>query len=123
MKTLFTLFFQIILLTGIFMVGQELVRWLHLPVPGSVVGLFLLLILLQTKVIKLKWIEKGGNLLVAELLLFFIPATVGLMNYTDVLKNYGWQILLIILISTALVMASTGMIAELIFKRKGDSTT
>jgi holin-like protein len=94
---LFTIIFQVLLLTVFFLLGESIVKLLHLPLPGSIAGLVILFLLLHFKVIKLRWIEKGGNLLLAELLLFFIPAVVGLINYTDVIKHYGLQILAIIM--------------------------
>jgi holin-like protein len=115
---IFTTFLQIILLTIIFLLGEGIVRLFHLPVPGSIIGLVILFVLLQLKIIKLSWVEKGGNLLLAELLLFFIPAVVGLINYTDVIKQYGLQIMTVIAVSTVLVMSVTGVVAELVAKRK-----
>ncbi|MDQ0243932.1 holin-like protein [Bacillus fengqiuensis] len=118
----FTIFFQVALLTILFLLGESIVKLFHLPLPGSIAGLVILFLLLHFKVIKLRWIEKGGNLLLAELLLFFIPAVVGLINYTDVIKHYGLQILAIITVSTVLVMSVTGLIAELAANRKEEKT-
>lgn len=47
-----------------------LARTLHLPVPGSILGMVVLFILLQTRVVKLRWIEVGAAWLLGELLLF-----------------------------------------------------
>ncbi|MEH7604640.1 CidA/LrgA family protein, partial [Priestia megaterium] len=69
----------------------------------------------------LSWVEQGGTLLVGELLLFFIPAVVGLINYGDVLMHFGIQIVIIITISTIIVMSITGIIAEHISRRKEGS--
>ncbi|MDY0394498.1 CidA/LrgA family protein [Virgibacillus halophilus] len=103
-------------LFAIFM--NKLAEWLHLAVPGSIIGLVLLFVLLQTGLIKLKWIEIGGSWLVAELLLFFIPSAVGLLQYQDILMSNGWKIIMIICISTFLVMAGSGFLAEKLTKRK-----
>ncbi|MFC3884322.1 CidA/LrgA family protein [Bacillus songklensis] len=119
---IFTILLQMILLTVIFLLGEGIVRLFHLPVPGSIIGLAILFLLLQLKIIKLSWIEKGGNLLLANLLLFFIPAVVGLINYTDVIKQYGIQIMAVIVVSTVLVMSVTGLVAELVSKRKEEKS-
>lgn len=112
---------QILLLTALFLIGESISQWFDLPVPGSIIGFFLLFFLLYFKVIKLSWVEQGGTLLVGELLLFFIPAVVGLMNYGDVLMHFGIQIVIIITISTIIVMSVTGIIAEHISRRKEGS--
>ncbi|MDA3086516.1 CidA/LrgA family protein, partial [Campylobacter sp. CS_ED1] len=49
-------------------------------------------------------IEYGADLILAELLLFFIPPVVGIIQYQELLIASGLRILLVILISTALVM-------------------
>ena len=46
---------------GITMIGEFLNKLLPLPVPAGVYGLFLLLLLLCTKVLKLEAIEATGN--------------------------------------------------------------
>ncbi len=79
-------------------------KLLNLPVAPGVLGFFLLLFLLEMKWLKLASIEYGANLILAELLLFFIPPVVGVIQYQDLLLVSGWKILLVILISTALVM-------------------
>ncbi len=85
MKKLFIGVTQILLLFSYTLIMEKISALLHLKVPGSILGLILLFILLQTKVIKLKWIEVGGNWLVAELLLFFIPSAVGVIQYKQLL--------------------------------------
>lgn len=91
---------------------------LHLKIPGSILGLVVLFILLQTKIVKLKWIEIGGNWLVAELLLFFIPSAVGIVQYKHLLMDNGVKIITVIFISSSLVMICSGLLAERMAKRK-----
>lgn len=109
---------QVALLMGFSELLNVLVRWLHLPVPGSIIGIALVFILLQTKVIKLEWVELGANWLLAELLLFFIPSAVGIMNYIPMLEHDGVRIIVIVILSTILVMVSSGLLAGTMAKRK-----
>lgn len=109
---------QVALLMGFSELLNVLVRWLHLPVPGSIIGIALVFILLQTKVIKLEWVELGANWLLAELLLFFIPSAVGIMNYIPMLEHDGVRIVVIVILSTILVMVSSGLLAGTMAKRK-----
>lgn len=103
----------------VFSLGMDqLARVLHLPVPGSILGMVILFLLLQAGVVKLRWIEVGAGWLLGELLLFFIPSAVGIMNYVPMLEQDGLQILFIVLLSTFLVMACTGLVASRIAKRK-----
>jgi holin-like protein len=85
---------------------------LNIKIPGSIIGMILLFILLQTKVIKLSWIETGGSWLLAELLLFFVPSAVGIMQYQHLLMDNGLKILVIIISSSLIVMIGSGLLAE-----------
>jgi holin-like protein len=85
---------------------------LNIKIPGSIIGMILLFILLQTKVIKLSWIETGGSWLLAELLLFFVPSAVGIMQYQHLLVDNGLKILVIIISSSLIVMIGSGLLAE-----------
>ena len=68
---------------GITMIGEFLNKLLPLPVPAGVYGLFLLLLLLCTKVMKLEDIEATGNFLLDTMPIMFIPASVGLIDSYD----------------------------------------
>lgn len=118
MKNIMKGILQVAVLMGFSELLNALVRWLHLPVPGSIIGIAVVFILLQTKVIKLEWVEIGANWLLAELLLFFIPSAVGIMNYIPMLEHDGVRIVAIVILSTILVMVSSGLLAGMMAKRK-----
>lgn len=117
-KTISVIALQVSVLTLISVAMNSLALWLHLPIPGSILGIAVLFTLLKTNVIKLTWIEKGANWLLAELLLFFIPAAVGVMKYIPLLEHDGVRILFVVILSTVIVMASSGLVASRIGKRK-----
>lgn len=118
LKSLLAGIIQVAVLFFLSMAMNKLADLLHLKIPGSILGIVLIFILLQTKVIKLEWIERGANWLLAELLLFFIPSAVGVMQYIPLLENEGLQILLVVVLSTVIVMLSSGIVASRIVKRK-----
>ncbi|MBT2763760.1 CidA/LrgA family holin-like protein [Paenibacillus sp. FSL W8-0187] len=101
---------------------DQLAAWLNIGIPGSILGIVVLFILLETKVLRLEWIELGANWLLAELLLFFIPAAVGIMKYFPMLEAEGLQILAVVLFSTVIVMVSSGLTAGFISSRKERKT-
>lgn len=118
MKQTGTILFQVVILLVISLMMNGLVQLLQLPIPGSIIGMLLLFILLKTGIVKLRWIEAGASWLLAEMLLFFIPSAVGIMNHLDLMRQSGLSILLVILISTFVVMALSGLAAQAITKRK-----
>ncbi len=118
MKTIGKIVFQVAILILISIAMNFLAEWLHLPIPGSILGIIVLFALLKMNVIKLSWIEQGANWLLAELLLFFIPAAVGVMKYIPLLEHDGVRILIVVISSTVIVMVSSGLIASKITKRR-----
>lgn len=100
--------------------GNDLAQRFELPLPGSMVGTILLFLCLWQGWLPLKWIEDSANLLLNHLLLFFIPAAVGIMKYPELIIQNGFALLTTIAISTALVMAGTGLCAEKLQERKGE---
>ncbi len=109
---------QVVLLFFISIAMNWLAELLHLPIPGSILGIIVIFALLKMNMIKLTWIEQGANLLLAELLLFFIPSAVGIMKYIPLLESDGLRILVVVISSTFIVMLSSGLIASRITKRK-----
>lgn len=100
---------------------NKLVEFLHWDIPGSILGVVLLFALLQAKIIRLEWVEVGGNWLLGELLLFFIPSAVGIVQYKEFLMSNGVFILIAIILGTMIVMAFTGVLADKIAGKKGEN--
>ena len=104
---------QIVLLGLIWLAGEAVVRLTGLPVPGGIVGLALLLVLLATGRISLQSLRQGANWFLAEMLLFFVPAVLAVLNYPQLLGLLGLKILAVILCGTVSVMGVTAMTVEL----------
>ena len=117
LKKLNTASYQIIIILAVWSCADVLQKLLNLPVASGVLGFFLLLFLLEMKWLKLAHVVRGADLLLAELLLFFIPPVVGVIQYPDLLIASGWKILLVILISTALVMMVSVYSVRLLLKQ------
>ncbi|WP_379156910.1 CidA/LrgA family protein [Paenibacillus sp. sgz5001063] len=109
---------QIAGLTLFSMMVNSLTPYLHIPIPGSIIGMILLFALLESGMIRLNWVEVGASWLLAELLLFFIPSAIGVMNYSKLLEADGLQVLAVVLVGTFAVMASSGLLTGAIFKVK-----
>ena len=98
--------------------GTALRTSLHIPIPGSIIGLVVLFLLLQTRAVRLKWVELGATWLIAELLLLFIPSAVGVVEYSRFIATEGLQTVCVILLSTVTVMIVTGGMTELLVRRQ-----
>ena len=80
---------QVLLYAGLFVFAEYLVGWLHLPLPANLVGMVLMLTLILCRVIPLSWVRAGARWLLAEMLLFFVPAVVAVVNYAQLLMVDG----------------------------------
>ncbi|HJV49448.1 MAG TPA: CidA/LrgA family protein [Geothrix sp.] len=109
-------FAQVLGLVALWWGSDQVVHGLHLPLPGSVLGLGLLVLLLRTGLLPLAWIKEGADWLLAEMLLFFIPAVVAVVQYPSVILRAGWQLLVVILVGTVGVMVGTALVVERVFR-------
>lgn len=93
-------------------IGTEIQKIFHLPLAGSIVGLFLFYLLLQFKIVPLTWVEDGANFLLKMMVFFFIPSVVGIMDVaSEITLNYI-LFFAVIIIGTCIVALSSGYIAE-----------
>lgn len=74
----------ILTLTFIVETFKELVP---LPVPSSVYGLVLMLLLLKFKILNISAIKDASKLLIETMPIMFIPAAVGLLNAWNVIRD------------------------------------
>lgn len=81
--------------------------------PGSIIGMILLLIALITKVVKIDDVDAVGTFLTNNMAFFFIPAAVSVMEYFDFLQSIVIQILLICLISVIITFFIVGYVVKL----------
>ena len=93
-------------------IGTWLVNALHIPLPGSIIGLVLLLIGLITKIVPTWLVKEGAGFLIAVLTLLFVPATVGIIQFPQLLSAYGVLLVLIVCMSTFIAFVLTGKLAK-----------
>jgi holin-like protein len=91
-------------------------RRLRLPVPGSILAMGLLLALLLGGVVPATSLRRGADWLLAEMLLFFIPAVMAVWQHLPLLRAEGVRILAVILVGTVLVMGTTALLVDLVFR-------
>ncbi|MBC2691232.1 CidA/LrgA family protein [Pseudomonas kielensis] len=111
-KKLARLLAELLVLAAIYLLGCQLALWLAWPIPGGVLGLALLLLVFALGWVKPAALQRGAGLLMAEMLLFFIPALMSLLDYGGLLRHEGWRILVVIAVSTLLVMLVTAFTVE-----------
>ncbi len=111
------LFREALIIFGIYLLGEFISSMLHLPIPGNILGMIILFILLYTKVIKVDSISNITNFLLDHLAFFFIPAGVGLMTSLGIIKSTWWQLLLVCILTTTIVIGVTGIVVQAISRK------
>lgn len=99
------------------LLGEVLSASMSLPVPGSVLGMGLLLAALLIGWVEVAWIEEAADLLLSNMALFFVPAGVGVMVYADLISREWLPISVGLVLSTFIVMAVTGWVEQSLSSR------
>ncbi|GGA78777.1 hypothetical protein GCM10011491_02470 [Brucella endophytica] len=107
---------QVALLSGFWLAGEGLVRVLGLPIPGGIAGMLLLLGLLASGRISLFSMKRGAEWLLAEMLLFFVPAVLAIIDHREFIGLLGLKILGVILVGTLVVMSVTALTVDLCYR-------
>lgn len=109
---------QMGLILVILFIGQVLSKLFRLPMPGTIMGMILLLILLLLKVIKTDWINDITDVLLKHLPLMFIPSGVAIINHYGSLKGNIIKLFFILFVSIILVMVVTGRVVQYLINKK-----
>lgn len=88
-------------------IGELISRITGIPVPGSVLGMLLMLIAFFIKDDLIDTIRPTGGVLLSNLSLLFVPAGVGIMRHGQRFMDEGVGIIAVILISTVIAMLVT----------------
>jgi holin-like protein len=99
-------------LAAIWFVADLVARKLALPVPGGVVGLLALLALLFCGGVAPRWVKAGADWLLADMLLFFIPAAVAAVQYGGLFMEDGWRLALVVVGGTLMVMVAVAFAVD-----------
>ena len=108
------LYVQLTLIFTISLIGEIISDGLHLPIPGSMIGLLILFLLLQFKLLRMRHVNMVGNFLLANMTILFLPPAVGIMDKFHVIAPYLLPIILIILGAIVLNVIVIALVVQFI---------
>ena len=113
-------FNQLAIILGIWAVGEYISSMISgfVLIPGSIVGMILLFLMLQFKIISIESIDSISGFFLDNMALFFVPAGVSLIKSMDLIKQNRILLVLAIFVTTVIVMWCTGIVVEIMMKRK-----
>lgn len=107
---------QFMIIMMISFAGEVLKYLIPLPVPASIYGLVIMLVLLGTKILPLENVKDAGLFLVEIMPVMFIPAAVGLMDSWEDLKPIIIPFIIITFFVTVIVMVCGGHMTQFIIR-------
>jgi len=108
---------QLALVLTFWLAGQAIVSLTHLPVPGGVIGMLVVLLLLATRRLSILSIRRGAEWLISDMVLFFVPAVLAVLDHRELLGLVGLKVFAVIAGSTLAVMSVTGLAVDLCYRR------
>ena len=108
--------FQILLMLAFWLAGEAIVRATGLPLPGAIVGMFVVSALLGSKRLSVLTVRRGARWFLAEMLLFFVPAVLALLDHPEFLGILGLKVLAVVALGTLLVMTVTALFIDLCYR-------
>lgn len=113
------IFNQLGIIFGIWAVG-ELISSLcssFIKIPGTIVGMIMLFLLLQFKIIKEETIKDVADFLLSNMSIFFVPAGVSLINSLGLIGDNMVVLLLSVTVATMIIMLATGKTVDIMINK------
>ena len=116
LQHLFKVVLQVVVLSCIWLSMDVLRQHFGWSMPAGLIGFGLLAAGLFSGVIKVQWLKGGTNWLLAEMLLFFVPAVLVVTEYPELIQHQGLRILAVIISSTLCVMVATAWAVDRVYR-------
>lgn len=107
---------QFAIILAVTCIGEILKYFIPLPIPASIYGLVLMLVLLMTRRVRLESVKETAEFLIEIMPMMFIPAAVGLLVSWEQLKPILIPVVVITVVSTFAVMIVTGKVTDFLTK-------
>ena len=106
----------VVLLACLF-VGDAVSSALHLPLPGSVVGMVLLAAALRSGLLPLAWVRPAADALIRHMQLLYIPPGVGVMAYFGLIRREWLPLVAAGVVGMAAVLLVVGILQQRLERR------
>lgn len=103
------------------LVGEILQAVIPLPVPAAIYGMVLLLLALWTGLLKPEKVKDVSSFLISIMPVLFVAPAVGILEHWGILAPNLLPICMIVVVSTVLVFAVSGLVTKLLQKKGGES--
>lgn len=102
------------------LIGEVIVLFARLPIPGPVIGLLLLFLALSMRGRLAEPLRDTANGILQHLSLLFVPAGVGVMVHFSRVSGEWLPIVAAVLISTALAIGVSALVMRALMRGRSD---
>ncbi len=97
----------------LFLTGGTLLNYFFIPIiPGSVIGMILLFIALQLKIVKEEHLKGVVEFMIGNMSIFFLPAAAGIMVSMPLISADIGAISVTVLVTTVATLLSVGFVHQ-----------
>lgn len=109
---------QVLIILFFSFLGEVLQSLIPLPIPAAIYGLILMLLALAFKILKPEAVQEASHFLINIMPLMFVAPAVNILSYWDILSPNIVPIAVIVVVSTILVFAVSGLVTRLLHKKE-----
>ncbi len=109
---------QLTIILAISFIAEMMSASLPGRVPGSIYGLVLMFLAFYFKILKVSHVRDAAAFFIEVMPVVFIPAGVAILVAKEAILSNLIPILTITLVSTVVVIASSGLVAQVVYSRK-----
>lgn len=112
-KYFIKLIWQFSIIFGFYFIGNAISSRLSLIIPGSIIGMILLLVSLKLSIVKLNWIKELSTLMLDNMMVFFIPSAVSVLVSYQLFSDKLFEIMTVLILSSVLTFIASALVTEL----------
>ncbi|UCZ52857.1 CidA/LrgA family protein [Bacillus shivajii] len=109
----------LLLIFAVYIVGMQINSHILPWVPGSIIGMLLMFTLLMIFGEKLSvWLQDAAKLLIKYMPLFFVPVTVGIIQYENLASVFGVFFFGLMMVSSLLMIFLVSVVLDQVEAKK-----
>lgn len=93
-------------------IGNMISFLLPVSIPGSIIGMILMLFALERDIVCLDQVEGISQILIAHMVIIFMPGTINLISIYPEIAHYLLKLVLIAAFTTIFVILTTGFTVQ-----------
>ena len=104
------IFKQLLIIIGFSLFGiliSYLLSLGNVNFPGSIIGMVFLFIFMMIKIVKIKDVDEVGKFFIDNMGIFFVPAAITILNRLEILNQYWWKFIIILLVGFVVSFTAT----------------